>query len=139
MGGFNSSSPKTLLQKELDSTAREARNPPDELDRITYGIISKVDYETGQVKVKQLQSDGKIGDEISDVFLPLATPLSEIHLLWGALREGLVVRIYCKGKLRSKDAIIEVIGDEDHSFVRKEPLQNEIEIGPFLIFSGGLG
>ncbi len=137
--GYTSSAPKNQLQQNLHENTREASQPPNEQERITYGVISDVDYESSQVKVKLLKSDGKIGEEITKGFLPLATPLSEIHLLWGALREGLVVRVYWKGKLAPREVIIEVIGDEEHKFLNKTPIQNEIAIGPWRIFSGGLG
>jgi len=136
---YTSSAPKNILQQKMHDTAKDSRTPPDEADRITYGIISAVNYENSQVKVRKILTDGKIGDEISDGYLPLSTPLSEIYLLWGALREGLVVRVYYKGKLSPKNIIIEVIGDEEHKFLNKEPVQNEINIGPFRIFMGGIG
>jgi len=139
MPGYSSSSPKNILQQKMHENTREAGQPADEQERITYGIISEINYESSQVKVKLLKADGKIGDEISGGYLPLATPLSEIHLLWGALREGLVVRVYWKGKLRPRDAIVEVIGDEDHKFLQKPPSLNEIAVGPWRIFSGGIG
>jgi hypothetical protein len=136
---YRSSAPKNEFQQKFKDVSSQSRNPPDEADRITYGVISEVNFNNGQVKVKKLLADGKIGDEISEGFLPLSTPLSEIHLLWGALREGLVVRVYYKGKLTPRNQIIEVIGDEEHSFLNKEPISNEIEIGPYKIFSGGIG
>ena len=86
MQGYNSSAPKNKLQQALHETNRQAQQPSDEQDRITYGIISSVNYDSGQVKVKKLNAEGKVGNEISEGYLPLATPLSEIHLLWGALR-----------------------------------------------------
>jgi len=135
---YSSSAPKNVFQQKLHNTSRESISPKDEADRITYGVISKVNYDIGQVKVKRLLEDGKVGDLISDGFLPLSTPISDIHLRFGALREGLVVRIYYKGKLSPKDVIIEVIGDEDFKFLSKEPVQNEIVIGPHKIFSAGM-
>lgn len=135
---YSSAAPKNILQQKLHETSRESMLPKDEEDRITYGVISEVNYSNGQVRVRRILSDGKIGNEISNGFLPLSTPLSEIHLLWGALREGLVVRVYYKGKLNPKNVIIEIIGDEDHRFLNKTPLQNEIEIGAYKIFLGGV-
>lgn len=138
MIGYSSAAPKNILQQKLHETSRESMLPKDEDDRITYGVISEINYNNGQVRVRKILSDGKIGDEISNGFLPLSTPLSEIHLLWGALREGLVVRIYYKGKLSPKNVIVEIIGDEDHRFLNKAPLQNEIEIGAWKVFLGGI-
>ena len=135
---YSSAAPKNILQQKLHETSREGTLPKDEEDRIAYGIISEINYNNGQVRVRRILSDGKIGDEVSNGFLPLSTPLSEIHLLWGALREGLVVRIYYKGKLNPKNVIVEVIGDEDHQFLNKAPLQNEVEIGAWKLFLGGV-
>jgi hypothetical protein len=139
MEGFNSAAPKNKLQKALHETNRLASQPPDDQIKITYGVISEINNKNGQVKVKRLTADGKVGGLISGSFLPLATPFSEIYLLWGALREGLVVRVYSKGKLTQKNAIIEVIGDEGHSFVTKAPYQNEVGIGAYRIFGPGIG
>jgi len=136
---YSSSSPKNTLQKALHDTSREAGNPSDEADRIIYGVITEVDYERSQVKVKRLLSDGRAGEEIPGGFFPLSTPLFVVHQLFGALREGLIVRIYYRGKLNPKNVIIEIIGDETHTLVNKAPQNNEIEIGPWKIFAGGIG
>jgi hypothetical protein len=136
---YNSSAPKNVFQQRFHETSRVARNPSDEADRITYGVISAVNHNNGQVKVRRILTDGKIGNEISGGYLPLSTPLSFIHHNFGALREGLVVRVYYKGKLNPKNVIIEVIGDEDHVFLNKIPAENEIQIGPWRILAGGLG
>jgi hypothetical protein len=136
MTGYSSSSPKNILQQRLHETTREAGDPPDELERISYGVITEVDYETSQVKVRKFLEGGRMGDMVSDGFLPLATPLSEIHLLWGLLREGLVVRVYWRGKLAPKNVLIEVIGDEDHKLLRKAPESNEVQVGPWRLFNG---
>lgn len=138
-GGYNSSAPKNNLQQALNKTSKEAKSPVDEQQRINYGVISEVNHDTSQVKVRALRSDGKLGEEISKGFLPLLNPLSQIHLLYGLLREGLVVRIFWRGKLEPQNAVIEVIGDEEHNLLTKSPEPNEITIGPFKIFSGGFG
>ena len=135
--GYSNSSAKNLLQQNLKDISSKLGQPADEQDRISYGIISKVEQETSQVKVRFLLEDGKIGEEVFAGFMPVITPLSQIHHLWGLLREGLVVRIYWKGKLEPQTALIEVIGDEEHKFLNKEPMINEINIGPYRIFSGG--
>jgi hypothetical protein len=135
---YTSSAPKNILQQKLHDTSRATRDPPDEGPRITYGVISAVNYANGQVKVRRFISDGRIGDEISGSYLPLSTPLSDIHLRFGALREGLVVRVYYRGKLTPKNVVVEVIGGEDHSFLNKTPQENEIKIGAYKIFGPAL-
>lgn len=137
MRGYKTSSPKNVFQKTTQQNTVDSQSPPDELDRIGYGVISTVDYDTNQVKVKRLLTDGEAGEEISDSFIPLSTSLSEIHFLWGSLREGLVVRYYWKGKLRPKGIIVEIIGDEDHAFLRKDPILNEMPLGMWEMFQGG--
>ena len=130
--------PKNALEQKLGRTANEAGQPANEQDRIGYGIISKVNQDTSQVKVKMLNADGQDGEELAGGFLPLLTPLSDIHMRFGALREGLVCRLYWKGKLRPRTPLVEIIGDEDHSLLKKTATTNQINIGPYQIFSGGL-
>lgn len=132
------SAPKNALEQKLGRTAMEAGQPSNEQNRIAYGIISKVNQDTSQVKVKLLTKDGEVGEELTSGFLPLMNILSDIHLRFGALREGLVCRIYWKGKLKPTDPLVEVIGDEDHLFLKKAPATNKVEVGPYAIFSGGM-
>lgn len=140
MAPYRTTAARNQVQQALSETGKAVGQPQDRQERISYGIISKVNADTSQVKVRMLKADKEPGEEISPQFLPLINSLSEIHHLYGALREGLLVRIYWRGKLGPKnDALIEVIGDEDSSFLKKSPENNEIDIGPFKIFSGGLG
>ena len=136
--GYRSSAPKNLFQQKLHETSRESTLPKDEDGHIAYGVISEVNYNSGQVKVRKLLTDGKIGDEISSGFLPLANPLSDIHLRFGALREKLVVRYYYRGNLNPKNVIVEVIGDENFKFMMTAPVQNEINIGAYKIFGASI-
>jgi hypothetical protein len=133
-----SSAPKNALQQGFTSLNNIASQPPDDIERISYGVIAEVHEESYQVKVNFLKADKTLGEAISDGFLPLLNSLSQIHLLYGALRPGLLVRIYWRGKIKPNTAIIEVIGDEDSSFLQKEIEVNEIETGPWMLLSGGL-
>ncbi len=132
---YQSPAAKNSFQKVLHNTAKEAGNPADEQLRISYGTISEVNQETSQVKVRIYKPDGSLGEEITKGFLPIINPLDQIHMNYGLLRDGLVVRIFWRGKLEPQNALIEVIGDEELAFLQKKPQQNEIEIGPFRIFS----
>lgn len=132
------SAAKNALEQKLGKTSSEAGQPANDQERIGYGIISEVNHDTSQVKIKLLTADGQQGKELKGGFLPLLTPLSVIHLLYGALREGLVCRLYWKGKLQPRAPLVEVIGDESHSFLVKVPAENKIAIGPYQIFSGGM-
>ena len=130
--------PKDALEQKLNRTQNEANQPANEQDRTGYAIISEVNQDTSQVKIRLLKSDGEPGDVLPGGFLPLLNPLEDIHLRFGALRKGMVCRIFWRGKLKPKNPIIEVIGDENHSLLKKKPAVNKVEVGPFLIFSGGL-
>ncbi len=132
------SAPKDKLEQKLQNTSREASQPTHEQDRIGYAIITEVNYETSQVKIRLLKSDGEPGDVLPGGFLPLLNPLEDIHLRFGALRKGLVCRIFWRGKLKPKNPLVEVIGDEDFSFLKKKPAINQVEVGPYAVFSGGL-
>jgi hypothetical protein len=136
--GYRSSAPKNILQQKLHETSRDSTMPSDDAERIMYGVISEVNYNSGQVKVKKILTDGKIGDEISSGFVPLVTPLSVIHQQFGALREGLVVRVYYRGSLSPKNIMVDVIGEEGYKFLSKEPIKNEVDIGPYRIFGGSM-
>ncbi len=133
------SAPKNKFDQNIKKIRQEAGQPVNEQDRVGYAIISKVNEDTSQVKVKLLQADGKVGAELRGGFFPVHNPLSDIHHRFGALREGLVCRIFWKGRMTPQNVIVEVIGEEDHLLLAKKAATNKIEIGPFQIFSGGLG
>ena len=133
------SAPKNKLEQTLKKTHQEAGQPVNEQDRTGYAIISEVNEDTSQVKIKILRADGSVGEELRGGFLPLQNPLADIHHRFGALRKGLVCRIYWKGRLTPRNPIVEVIGDEEHLLLKKKAATNKVEIGPFQIFSGGLG
>lgn len=130
--------PKNALEQKLNRNASEAGQPPNEQDRIGYAIINEINQDTLQVKVTMLNSDGTPGEELEGGFLPLINPLDDIHMRFGALRVGLICRIYWKGKLRPKNPLVEVIANEEHNFLTKQASINQVEIGPYLIFSGGI-
>lgn len=133
------SAPKNALEQKLHKQHSEATQPTHEQDRIGYAVITEVNENTSQVKIRLLKSDGDPGDILPGGFLPLLNPLDDIHMRFGALRKGLVCRIYWRGRLKPKNPVVEVIGDEDHSFLKKKPATNAVELGPFAIFSGGVG
>lgn len=134
MNNYNSPAAKNSFQKLLHNTSRDAGSPSDEGNRISYGVISEVNQDTSQVKVRGYDQDGSLGEEITKGFLPILNPLSQVHMNYGLLREGLVVRIFWRGKLEPQNALIEVIGDEELAFLQKKPEPNEIQVGPFKIF-----
>ena len=136
---FGNSAPKNAMHQAVQQTSKSAKEPSDEQDRISYGVISKVNVESSQVKVRLLKDNGKISEEeLTPFYLPLINSLMDIHLRFGMLREGLLVRVFWKGKLKPDNAIIEVIGDEDSDFLKKTPEVNEVTVGSYQIFSGGI-
>jgi hypothetical protein len=132
------SAPKNALEQKLQRTQQEASQPAHEQDRVGYAIITDINPDTSQVKVRLLKADGELGETLPGGFLPLVNPLEDIHLRFGALRKGLVCRIYWRGKLKPKNPLVEVIGDEGYSFLKKKPANNSVDIGPYAVFSGGL-
>ncbi len=132
-------SPKNALEQRLTKTHNEATQPAHEQDRTSFAIITEVNQSTSQVKIRLLKADGEPGEVLNGGFLPLINPLGDIHLRFGMLRKGLLCRISWRGRLKPKNPIVEVIGDEDHSFLKKKPAANAVELGPYAIFSGGIG
>lgn len=132
---------RNTVQTRRETNAAAGRTPSDEQDRIRYGIITKVN-ENSFVKIRLLNNAGEpVGSDIVDgAFLPLITPLSQIFMLWGSLRKGLLCRVFWRGKLEpNASSAIEVIADEHHNFLKKEIQSNEIATNPYKLMSGGLG
>lgn len=130
--------PKNALEQRLNKTHQEATQPAHEQDRIGWAIISEINEDTSQVKIRLLKSDGEPGDVLPGGFLPLINPLEDIHNRFGGLRKNMVCRIFWKGKLNPRNCLVEVIGPEGHSFLKKKPATNRVDVGPYAIFSGGV-
>jgi len=128
--------PKNKLQENLKKIKTEIGQPSHENERISYGVIAEVDASTSQVKVRYLQEDLIPGDLVSKCFLPEMNSLDEIHTKYGALRPGLLARIHWRGQVKAKTAIAEVIGEDNLSFLKKDLVYNEIETGPYFLFTG---
>jgi len=139
MANIVGGAPRSLLHQSLGETNKTAGSPNATTLRIGYGIIVNVNEETSQVKVKQYSDNGK-DDKILPGYIPIINPLSEVHLLWGQLRKGLVVRLFWRGgEKASETAIAEVIGDEGVDyFLKREGRPNVLNTGPYKLFSGGL-
>jgi hypothetical protein len=121
----------------LRSLQNETHSVPTETPRVEYGKITAVDEETSQVRVALASRNGW-SPEIPQ-FLPLMTPLSEIYLKWGALRPGLAIRLWYKGRENPRSGTVEVIGEEtDLDFLKKEKKTNILDTGPYKLITGGL-
>ena len=111
----------SLSIQDLDEASNRKQRVQDKTSQhhIEYGTIEEVDNKTCRVKVRKL--DGTLlkaptssegGQE--DKF-PLLTPLTEIHLRYGQLREGLKVRIHWIGKDKPEAKVyVEVINDNQN-------------------------
>lgn len=129
---------RSVWQEVRGGTALKSGQPVPDALRIRYGIITAVDYEDSQVKVKIFTDAGRADYDLP-AFYPLINPLSQVHLLWGKLREGLAVRVFYTGKEDPpKNVLVEVIGDEGLNFLRKDRKENVLATGPYKMMSGGL-
>lgn len=142
--------PTNAVAGSLNQTRQEAGAPSDEELRISYGVIFDVKDDSNQVRVDIFDKGGKkhrlgIGQNGSKdgIWVPVIQPLPLIHHLFGALRKGLCVRIFWRGKKApAGDSIIEVVSDlEVTSFLSgsQQPRSNELATGPHDIFTGGVG
>jgi len=137
---YVSTTPRNLLEHHMRNTASEAMQPPHDIERISYGVISNINFDTSQVKVKFLTSDGIVDDSSeTNSYFPLLSPIEDIHLKYGAIRIGLTVRVFWRGKLKPTQGYVEVIGDENFKFLSKQPLTNDVDVGPWHLLSGGMG
>lgn len=135
------SATKNSAQKAKADLNNAQGQPSEEQDRFRFGVITDVN-KNNLVSVKFLNANGDPdGDDIANgSYLSVITPLNVINHLYGALSKGLLCRVWWKGKTEPSPAttFIEIIAGEGHSFLKKEPEDNEITIGPYKIFSGGL-
>lgn len=132
--------PKTPNEQRKASLENRLKSPSIEQLYIRYGKISAVS-KNGFVKVILLNDKGEPdGKEIvGGRFLPLNTQLDTLLLNFGQLRKGLICRVFWKGNNEpNANCTVDIIGDEDHRFLIKEPYPNEVTIGPFKIFAGGM-
>lgn len=133
---------KDKLNSTLDSQAVRSGLPSDQQLRISYGEIIEVHENRSTVDVQLFgRGDGTgEGDKIFEV--PLMHPLAFYHLVFGAIRKSLVVRVFWRGTKRpGREAIAEIINNEASIFRsgKKEKESNAQSTGPWQIFSGGLG
>lgn len=137
------------IQTGLEQANSRAGDPADEQQRVSYGIITEVNEEVNRVKVDLFDrgnSKTRIGsgvDRPEGSFIPVMQPLIVIHHLYGALRKGLIVRVWWRGKQEpGAEAIAEIISDQDSSIFgsgTKSSRSNELATTPHEIFTGGLG
>lgn len=137
--------PKNQLQATIGNVVREAGDPADQQERISYGEIIKVNATNSQVHVKIYGREDKIllADQAHPEGkpIPIIQPLSIINHLYGALSTGMKVRIFWTGKHEAKSAYAEVIGGEDFDLkgtITKEPEANRQDTLPYLTLSGGI-
>jgi hypothetical protein len=132
----------TNINDQHRQTIQTGQHKPNaEHIHIRYGIILEV-TENNLVIVSLLNNDGKPdtkGTIAQGRALPLTTSLSTIHMLFGPLRKGLLCKVTWRGTVDPNQySMIEIVGDEEHSFLKKEPQPTEVSVGPWKIFSGGM-
>lgn len=134
---YKPSAPRTVLQETVSQADLSDSQTVQQQDHIDYGVVTEVNNKTSQVKVKLFDDDVTIK---GGAFLPIMNPLSQIHLQWGLLRKGMVCRVHWRGKQEPQNFVmVEIIGDEAADFLERSPKENEMSVGPFKIFSGGMG
>lgn len=126
--------------RQKEQRVAKASSQPTLTDlNIRYGIIHSIAEDMNSIVVRFCDKNGNDTDELSPVCTYL-NPLSEVFLLWGALRPGLVVRYFGNGKeTLGKSGVAEIIGDEHpRTFLDIVPKENLVKTGPYQIFMGGM-
>ena len=137
-----------VVQKTFDSQNQRAGEPKDEQLRISYGVIAEVNEDNSTVRIDIFDRSGKKTRVGSDndkrqggAFLPVIQSLMTINNLFGALRKGLIVRLYWRGKhFPGAESLVEIISDNtalEFTSGRKKPRSNELATQPWEIFMGG--
>lgn len=138
-----------VVQKSFDISAQRAGEPKDEQLRVSYGVIVEVNEDSFTARVDIFDRGGqkkRIGTGLNGqgegAFLPLLQPITLIHREFGALRKGLIVRIFWRGKhYPGAEALVEVISDAGEEIFfsgRKRPRANELSVQPHDLFLGGV-
>ena len=88
---FKSTAPRNKLEQTLDHTSQEAGQPAQEQDRISYGLITAVNDDTSQVKIRLLDGEGELGEELAGyfplipswrLFMPMQKPFQITVYFW---------------------------------------------------------
>jgi len=129
-------SPKSIDQAGIDGTTKVAWAPADAGDRISYGIITDVNFANYQVKVRVLGN--RRHAKLENEWQSLITQQDEIFLRWGQLRKGMYCRIHWRGAIEAKYGFIEIIGDEETNLLKQSDKKNEVKTFPYKFLGGGL-
>jgi hypothetical protein len=132
--------PTSLSDQQFSNMGNALDTPNHEQTWIRYGMVQKVS-KNSLVQVVLLNDKGlPDGDPIVEgKFLPVNTPLSTVLLQYGPLRPRLICRVFWRGNHQpNANATIDIIGDEEHAFLQKEPYPSDVTIGPYKIFAGGM-
>lgn len=137
------------VQKSFQQNTQKASEPKDEQLRVSYGVIAEVNEDNSLVRVDVFdrnQQKIRLGvgpnGKGKGAFVPILQPITMIHQQFGALRKGLLVRVFWRGKhYPAAESIIEIIsdaGEEIFTKGQKKPRSNELATGPCGIFTGGM-
>jgi len=125
------------FQKNQARQMDEATRPNDRAWNSGYGRVEEIDEATFQVKVRlrggvMVGHDPKIGN-----FIPIMNDISDVLLRYGPLRKNLIVRVTWRGQQPNREAVAEIIGDEDSDFLTQLEI-DEGGVGAYRIFSPGV-
>lgn len=127
------------FRQSNQTVSKQSRQPNIDTLSIRYGVVEDINEDQSRISVRLCTSTGEETGDITPMW-PYLNTLSEVFLLWGALRKGLMVRVFCKGQDKiPAQGIVEILGDEPPStLLGREVRANEIETGPYLMLMGGL-
>lgn len=132
--------PANQIEQRRQEIVQRENSPSTEQIYIRYGQIVSVNPQ-GLVQVVLLNEKGVPENSpiVNGKFLPINTPLSSILLQWGALRRDLICKVMWKGNVEPNlSTSIDVIGDEEHQLLAKDPFPTEVQVGPWMVFLGGM-
>jgi len=130
------SAPKTIDQKGIQGTTKTAEEPDSYGDRISYGVITDVNFANYQVRVKIF--GGTVHPQLQNSWQALITQQDEIFLRWGQLRKGMHCRVHWRGSAQARRGFVEIIGDEEMNFIKQQDKPNEVKVFPYKFLGGGL-
>jgi hypothetical protein len=128
--------PRSNADRVFKEVGQTTSNRPNMIDHISYGRIKEIDYTKYWVQVKLEEDPGNY--VLGDSYWPLITRIDEIQFKYGQLRKNMYVRVFWRGRQKAMFATVEIIGDENFDLFQQIDRPNEVQTGPYKLFSGGL-
>ena len=127
--------PRSVAQDQAGVSQSKSEEMYAYADHLSYGKITDVNYAKYQVKVSLFNDVPH--PELEKNWQPLITQQDEIFLRWGQLRIGMVCRVHWTGRKQALRGFVEIIGDENTSFVEQEDRENNVPTRPYKFLGGG--